>query len=542
MIAPSTHVTLRRCLSLLLLTAACSSEDTTAAPARRPDAGDANVATPTPKIWKTVLSELPGGLFSVWGNTENDVWVVGSDGNDGHGPMVLHYDGARWVRRTALPSGDLWWVHGFDRGPVYMGGSKGTIVRFESGRFTRVATPRTSGTVFGIWGSSSSDVWAVGGDIVYGTGAFVWRLSGDRFEDAGPLPIPPNDVIAYFKVWGTGTGDVWFVGTPALSMHFDGSRFERVDPGVGDPLFTVHARGAGDLYAAVGGADFGVLIERSANASWSPAHVPEGTHTLFGVWLTDESGYAVGEDGTVLARSSGGWAVERTGLASGKGLHSVWVDSASGIWAVGGDIGSPPYGAGVLVHKGKDLPSGYVLEPGAPMDASVDRAEAASEGGPDVRPPPVEGGDARHDAAHDASYRDASRDARSETSRDGSPVHDARPEAGPLRTVSCGAGACILPGEICCADTNTGVSVGCVSVSSSCPSGQAPVYCDEPSDCPNGFSCCLNREGQVGPLENADCEPGCLGPSVCQTTADCSGEPCNVFSIMPTYKICPAPP
>jgi hypothetical protein len=531
----------RNCFLLLLATAACSSEDTTAlrgGSSSRTDAGEADVPAPAAKTWKTVFSDLPGALFSVWGRSENDVWVVGSDANDGRGPLILHYDGVRWVRSAVASAGDFWWVHGFDGGPVYMGGSKGVIVRFESGRFTRVQTPPTAGSVFGIWGSEPGEVWAVGGDVAYGTGAFIWRLSTDRFEDVGPLPVPATDVIAYFKVWGTGKNDVWFVGSPGLSMHFDGTRFERVGPGIDDPLFTVHARPAGDLYAAVGGADLGVLIERRVGAPWSPANLPEGTRTLFGVWLTDDGGYAVGDDAAVLSRSSGAWVAEPTDLATRKGLHSVWVDSASGVWAAGGDILSPPYGAGILVHKGKDVAGGFVVEPFAPTDASRDRSETVREGGPDARPKPVEAGSTPSDAAPEGSGRDASRDAVS----DGSLVRDARPETGPPRTVSCGAVTCSLPGEICCADTNTGVPAACVARSSSCPSGQAPVYCDEPADCPSGFGCCLNREAQVGPLQNVACEPGCFGPSVCQTTADCNGEACTVFSIMPSYKICPPPP
>jgi hypothetical protein len=396
------------------------------------------------------------------------------------------------------------------------------------------------GSVFGIWGSGPGDVWAVGGDVAYGTGAFVWRLATDRFEDVGPLPIPAEDVIAYFKVWGTGRSDVWFVGSPGLSMHFDGVRFERVAPNVSDPLFTVHARPNRGLYAAVGGADLGVLIERGENAPWSVASVPDGTRTLFGVWLTGDSGYAVGDEGTVLSRSRDTWVNERTGLALGKGLHSVWVDPTSGVWAVGGDILSPPYGAGVLIHKGKGIPGIYALEPMVPADASTDRAGGGTETGFDSSLPPGEAGDARVDARRDAA---SDGEVVLDASRDASAVRDARPETGPPpSTVTCGPSTCTLPAEICCADADTGVPVGCSAAGAPCPGGQAEVSCDEPSDCPPTFGCCLNRLAQVGPLQNVECEPVCVGPSVCKDTTDCGGRACNAFSIMPSYTICPPPP
>jgi hypothetical protein len=530
----------RGSLPVTLAVLACSSEETPGvAPARGKGADAGGEATTAGVDWKTVFSGLPGALFSVWGRNEHDVWVVGSDANDGHGPLVLHYDGSRWLRMAASPAGDLWWVHGFDGGPVFMGGSNGTIVRFDSGRFTRIAAPRTAGTVFGIWGASASDVWAVGGDVIYGTGAFVWRLVGDRFEDVGQLPIPGTDVIAYFKVWGTGRDDVWFVGTPGLSMHYDGVHLERVDPGVPDPLFTVHARPARDLYAAVGGADLGVLVERNEGTAWSSAAVPSGTRTLFGVWLTAEGGYAVGDKGTVLSRAGGAWANERTGIVLDKGLHSVWVDPALGVWAAGGDILTPPYRAGVLIHKGKDVPGSYAVDTMI-RDASAYSDASRSESGSDAAFKPAEAGDARGDVVLDAP--DGQRDTR-DAERDAPASRDARPETGPPpKTVNCGTSTCTLPNEICCADPNTGVPIGCAPSGTPCPGGQARVSCDEPSDCPSGFGCCLNREAQVGPLQNVECEPSCFGPSVCKTIADCNGDPCSVFNIMPSYMICPPPP
>src|SRR5262249_40573448 len=46
--------------------------------------------------WQIVLREEPGALLSIWGTSAHDVWLVGGDPGDGHGPMVLHYDGAAW--------------------------------------------------------------------------------------------------------------------------------------------------------------------------------------------------------------------------------------------------------------------------------------------------------------------------------------------------------------------------------------------------------------------------------------------------------------
>ena len=118
---------------------------------------------PADPAFRLLHSNLDSALLSVWGTSGSDVWTVGGDARDGTGPLVLHYDGTSWERMTTgQAQGDLWWVFGFEGGPIYMGGSGGVILRYESGMFTLVSTPGTA-TVFGIWGATQDDLWAVGG-------------------------------------------------------------------------------------------------------------------------------------------------------------------------------------------------------------------------------------------------------------------------------------------------------------------------------------------------------------------------------------------
>jgi hypothetical protein len=354
----------------------------------------------------------------------------------------------------------------------------------------------------------------------------VWRYREGRFENVAALPVPAGDVIAYFKVWGTAPNDVWIVGTPGIMLHYDGSAFERVDPGVFDPLFTVNASPSGSAYAVVGGTDLGVLLERTDMGSWSKVVLPQGTPLLTGVCLTDGGGFATGAQGTVLSRVRGSWRMEATGVFTGKALHSVWADPSGGVWAAGGDVLVPPYGSGVLVHRGATLPATYSIDEAPP--------DSIEDGGRDARAPAR---DAMPPLPHDAALPP-------------SPAGDAmpdphRPEPSdampPMGEVQCGKATCTLPGEKCCADPTTGVSTGCVAASAACPSGGAPVTCDEPADCGAGRSCCLNRYLQAGALQNVECEPGCIGPAVCQVDADCASGTCTTFPIMKSYKTCTRP-
>jgi hypothetical protein len=305
--------------------------------------------------WELVHGSLPGALLSVWGTSSTDVWAVGGDPQDGSGPTVIHFDGESWSRVPTGETGNLWWVFGFADGPIYMGGDQGMILRYESGDFTRMTTPGT-GTVFGIWGASPDDVWAVGG-ASDATGGFAWRLGdGDTWTAEPALPADVTTGAAIWKAFGTSGDDIWLVGSNGVSLHWNGSAFEPGQTGVGSSLFTVHAREG--RYVAVGGAATGIIVENEGDA-WVNVTPDPPPSSLAGVTLgADGFGIAVGIFGTVYSRSNeGGWVAEELGFNLGSSLHGSWIDEQGGVWVVGGQVYSTPLVDGVLLHRGASIPN-----------------------------------------------------------------------------------------------------------------------------------------------------------------------------------------
>jgi hypothetical protein len=302
--------------------------------------------------WRVIHEELGGALLSVWGRSASDVWAVGGDNGDGTGPLVLHYDGSQWQRlQTGQTAGALWWVFGFEDGPLYMGGSGGVILRYESDQFTLLQTP-SQDTVFGIWGASPNDVWAVGGASESG-GGFAWRLQDDTWQLEPSVPDEVTTNAAIWKIYGTSHDDAWLVGSNGVSLHWDGDSLSAGDTGVGSSLFTVHA--AADRYVAVGGLASGIIVEHGEEwTDVTPDPLPVG---LSGVCLTDDGGgIAVGSLGAVYRRGGQGWHEEDTGLSLDANLHSVWIDAQGGAWAVGGQTYVEPFTDGVLIHNGAQHP------------------------------------------------------------------------------------------------------------------------------------------------------------------------------------------
>jgi hypothetical protein len=308
--------------------------------------------------WELVHQGLSGALLSVWGTSSTDVWAVGGDTLDGSGPTVIHFDGETWSRhQTPQAQGNLWWVFGFDGGPIYMGGEGGVILQYnpQDATYTLMDTPGTD-TVFGIWGASPDDVWAVGG-ASDATGGFAWRLSGDTWtaEPSLPADVPTN--AALWKVYGTSSTDAWLVGSNGVALHWDGASLQQGDTGVGTSLFTVHEKDG--RYVAVGGTASGIIVEYEDGA-WTnvtPDPAPPG---LSGVVLGDDGfGIAVGTFGAVYSRSAdAGWAEEQLDFNLPLSLHGTWIDDTGGVWAVGGQVFSPPFDDGLLIHRGsKAIPS-----------------------------------------------------------------------------------------------------------------------------------------------------------------------------------------
>ncbi|MCB9702173.1 MAG: hypothetical protein H6711_09780 [Myxococcales bacterium] len=336
---PRPGITLALALALAPLLVACPGDE----------------PPPAEDTWQRVASGLPGALLSVWGTSASDVWAVGGDARDGSGPTVLRFDGMQWSRvSTGQAQGNLWWVFGFAGGPVYVGGEGGVILRYQDGAFTPMTTPGTA-TVFGIWGASPDDVWAVGG-ASESSGGFAWRLSGDAWVDEPSLPADVATSAAIWKIHGAAPDDAWLVGANGVALHWDGATLTQRDTGIGSSLFTVHA--ADGRVAAVGGSASGFIVELAGD-QWNnvtPDPPPTG---LAGVTLGDDGfGVAVGTFGAVYTRSMEGWAPAELGFTINQNFHGSWIDDAGGVWAVGGQTFSPPFTEGVLIHRGpSELPT-----------------------------------------------------------------------------------------------------------------------------------------------------------------------------------------
>lgn len=306
---------------------------------------------PGEATWQLLGENRPSALLAAWASNVDDVWIVGGREGMGGSPTVFHYDGTAWTKLdTGRTNLDLWQVFGFANGDVFLGGSNGTILRYRNGTFEQIPTPGSS-TVFGIWGTSPDDVWAVGGQSA--GGAFVWRYRGGAgFEVVNGVPAELVSGGAVWKVTGRAADDVWMSASRSTVLHWDGQTLSSESLGpTGDSLFSIGCQS--ERCTAVGGFTNGVLYENSGTG-WS-SNVPAADSPVWrGMTPTGEHQFAVGMFGAVIRRTETSWVTEAHKLTQ-KSFHAVWGTEDGSVFAVGGDFDRPITLQGMLLFKGTEI-------------------------------------------------------------------------------------------------------------------------------------------------------------------------------------------
>ena len=301
----------------------------------------------TPAEWTVLGHDLPSAVLSIHGDDTDDLWLVGSD--IGRGPYVAHHTAAGWAEVDTGTSGDLWWA--WDDGTdVWMVGAGGRVVRGDGSTFVEeVLDPKV--TLFGIWGSSPSDIWTVGGNIAKSSAAAaMWHYDGTAWSPAG-LPKEAKAKLALYKVWGRSSSEVYVVGSDGLLLQRAGFTWNVVPTSTTYPLFTVH--GDESRAYAVGG-EYSGAIEAQDAGTWAD-DTPSGLPQMNGVYVREGCDpVAVGtQGGQVFQRTADGWVqVEQPTPLTPYDFHAAWVSPDCEVLAVGGYLTAIPMSLGVVVWSG----------------------------------------------------------------------------------------------------------------------------------------------------------------------------------------------
>ncbi len=219
-----------------------------------------------------------------------------------------------WTVETQGTPTTLDAVWGSSSTDVFAVGSGGVISHYDGTAWSTMASG-TPEDLRAVWGSSGSDVFAVGlnGVILHYDGA-GWNPMASPFS-------------VNLGVWGAAPNDVYAVGNTRI-LHYDGTDWTIVHTHAGD-LNDVWGCSPDTVYGVGSG---GQILHYDGTA-WSAITSPT-TNTLWGIWGASCSNiYAVGDNGTVVRFDGTVWSAQTD--MHPQPFRDVWGTASDDIYVVG---------------------------------------------------------------------------------------------------------------------------------------------------------------------------------------------------------------
>ena len=273
---------------------------------------------------------LPDGqvLRGVWGDDQGVVWAVSEQGN------ILRWDGTTWKIRHSN-AGPLFGIWGSSATDIWAVGTIGLLhgqgASSDDLTWTAVPVPGLDGVPLrAIAGRTATDIWAVGGRS--NTDVFPPEIEGRVLHFSGPSSDPGGgwtaetaaDMTTLETVWTTAQGDVWIGGT------FAENPWVQLYRGV-----LLHRPPGADTFSEVSLP----VLDRGGG----PTHVQTmtGGATISGdvivLGVVDHAGAYLRGNDDPDGGSSLVWE-ETTFRVQPSYLHAVWGPSSSDVW-LAGDFG-----------------------------------------------------------------------------------------------------------------------------------------------------------------------------------------------------------
>lgn len=287
----------------------------------------------TTASWRESFDAQPvGWLMSTWAREGGSRYAVGGAPDAG----VVLRDG---VAVDTGEAGDgvplLNWVTGFGD-ELFVVGSAGTILRFDGAAWKR-DDALTDQDLWGVWGASADDVWAVGGTTSPTGHPVILRFDGSSWTDMAVPTLQKAGVRAFFKVWGTARDRAFIIGQNGVVLRWDGVALHEEFVGASADLIGIW--GFDDRVVMVGGRGTAIATTWDG-ANWRTQNLAP-LSGLNGVWMRDpDTVHIAGTLGAVGILDFKTLVPKVETLSDALDFHAIHGDG-SGLYAVGGSFRSP---------------------------------------------------------------------------------------------------------------------------------------------------------------------------------------------------------
>lgn len=263
-----------------------------------------------------------GGAFS--STSDNTPFSISfhQEVEDLDNDTMFRLDGSTWsVVKTGVTS-DVFGLWGSSGNDLFAVGQDGTVLYFDGFGFTHQPVADTHATLRAIHGSGPTDAWAVGDE---GTVLHFSETGWQRME----VPVAANRAL---KGVACNDADDCFAVAHGFAMHYDGADWNLV-PGVpGKELNAVVATGTG---TAVAVGYYGTVVNLTPTLGFQES-IGFG-QTLRAVTRAPNGDlWAVGDSGTMAHKSESGWDQVVSGTN-----RALWAVAAQGDRVIAfGDAGT----------------------------------------------------------------------------------------------------------------------------------------------------------------------------------------------------------
>ena len=234
----------------------------------------------------------------------------------GSPPVVADISPDGWASQSSNTTSTLYGVWGASSSDIFACGAEGVVLHYD-GTYWAPVSSNVTNALNGIWGSSSNDVFAVGqnGIILHYDGG-SWTtvaLYGTHLKG----------------IWGTSSDNIFAVGNGGLILHHDGIGWAPMTSGTANHLMAVWGSSSDDVFA-VGNGGAILHYDGTAWSSVSAANQPN----LFGVWgSSSDDVFVVGNEGAIFHYNGTDWGEMTSGTSYP--LYSVWGNGPDDVFAAG---------------------------------------------------------------------------------------------------------------------------------------------------------------------------------------------------------------
>lgn len=255
----------------------------------------------------------------------------------------------------------LFAVWGSGSSDVFAVGGAGTILHYDGTSWTPMAWGAGFGFE-GVWGSSGTDVYAVGGYDGFGLAlGKILHYDGSCWRE-----VYSTEEYQFTDVWGSGSNDVYAAGADDI-LHYDGTSWTPMTIASGgvsaDGTNGVWGTGADDVFAVDAG-----TVWHYNGVNWQ-LMASEDVSSLRRVWGSSSMDvFAVGTSYTpwralasILHYDGANWEFMSSGAEEGA-RWDVWGSNPGDVYVVGDTTGSYGSDKGLISHYNGITWTNYVIE------------------------------------------------------------------------------------------------------------------------------------------------------------------------------------